>query len=560
MADYQVVDREQLDADMADVADRIRAKAEISTPLAWPDGYKAAVDAIQTGVELPELTNPGDASKLLAGYQLIDSDGAVVDGNIPTVDAATPGVSVQANGDVVAYVDQAAGYTTGGYKTYKQPQDVIPAQTITPGTEDQVIPAYHYLTGKQTIKGDPNLVPENIVKGATIFDVEGAAETGGVFVEPESKDVDFYDYDGTRLYSYTLEEVQALTELPPLPSHDGLVCQGWNWTLDEIKTVETFVDVGALYLPSDGKTHIYISLPPEWLSPTINFQASSALTVTVNWGDGTEETTSFATNKMAALRHDYASAGDYCITIDVVSGNVTLGNGETGAPLVGKSVASPYNAVCKRVFVGSGVIGSRGGFRRICGLETVTFNPSMGVGSHNFLDANVLKAVILPKSSALTAVNNELCNSASSIKVLSIPRGVTTIGTNAAYSAYSLRRLHIPVGVTSIGSTAIFQLHNLTEIYLPNTLTKIGANFRHLWSLKKLDVPASVTTIEANFCGDMYSLKEVRLHSDVPPTLSGATNFTNVPDGFKICVPAGSLEAYQTATNWSAYAALMVGV
>lgn len=180
MADYQVVDREQLDADMTDVADHIRAKAEISTPLAWPDGYKAAVDAIQTGVELPELTNPGDASKLLAGYQLINGDGEVVDGKMPIVDAATPGVSVQNNGDVVAYVDQAAGYTTGGYKTYKQSQDVIPAQTITPGTEDQVIPAYHYLTGKQTIKGDPNLLPKNIPEDLTLFGVQGERKLSNV--------------------------------------------------------------------------------------------------------------------------------------------------------------------------------------------------------------------------------------------------------------------------------------------------------------------------------------------------------------------------------------------
>lgn len=47
--------------------------------------------------------------------------------------------------------------------------------------------------------------------------------------------VNFRDYDGTVLYSYTVEEAAALTELPPLPTHEGLVCQGWNWTLTDIK-------------------------------------------------------------------------------------------------------------------------------------------------------------------------------------------------------------------------------------------------------------------------------------------------------------------------------------
>ena len=36
------------------------------------------------------------------------------------------------------------------------------AQTFTPGTTDKTIPSGRYLTGVQTIKGDPNLLPANI--------------------------------------------------------------------------------------------------------------------------------------------------------------------------------------------------------------------------------------------------------------------------------------------------------------------------------------------------------------------------------------------------------------
>ena len=59
----------------------------------------------------------------------------------------------------------------------------------------------------------------------------GAIESGGsggTLPTAQMKAVNFYDYDGTRLYSYTVEEAAALTELPPHPSHDGLICQGWN--------------------------------------------------------------------------------------------------------------------------------------------------------------------------------------------------------------------------------------------------------------------------------------------------------------------------------------------
>ena len=92
-------------------------------------------------------------------------------------------------------------------------------------------------------------------KGATLPQVQNSANLastiqsisggGGTPVSVEEKDVNFYDYDGTRLYSYTLAEVQALTELPELPSHDGLICQGWNWTLADIKAENKETDVGA---------------------------------------------------------------------------------------------------------------------------------------------------------------------------------------------------------------------------------------------------------------------------------------------------------------------------
>ena len=44
-------------------------------------------------------------------------------------------------------------------------------------------------------------------------------------------DVVFRDYDGKILYSYSKTEIASLSELPPLPTREGLTCQEWNWTL-----------------------------------------------------------------------------------------------------------------------------------------------------------------------------------------------------------------------------------------------------------------------------------------------------------------------------------------
>ena len=49
------------------------------------------------------------------------------------------------------------------------------ATTYTPGTTNQEIASGTYLTGKQTISGDANLVAGNIVSGKTIFGVAGSA-------------------------------------------------------------------------------------------------------------------------------------------------------------------------------------------------------------------------------------------------------------------------------------------------------------------------------------------------------------------------------------------------
>ena len=47
------------------------------------------------------------------------------------------------------------------------------------------------------------------------------------------------------------------------------------------------------------------------------------------------------------------------------------------------------------------------------------------------------------------------------------------------------------------------------------------------------------------------------LKSTTPPALSNTSAFDGIPDDCIIYVPQGSLEAYQTATNWATYASRM---
>lgn len=104
------------------------------------------------------------------------------EGTEDVVEQATPTITVSTAGLITAESVQAAGRVTGGTKTATKQLTTQAAKTYTPTTEDQEIQSGRYLTGKQTIKGDSNLLPENIVSGVTIFGKAGThkCESAGI--------------------------------------------------------------------------------------------------------------------------------------------------------------------------------------------------------------------------------------------------------------------------------------------------------------------------------------------------------------------------------------------
>lgn len=140
------------------------------------DAVNALPDA---GTSLPTLTNPGTASDLLSGKELIDGSGNIVTGTLETVTQATPSISVDTSGKITATSEQTAGYVASGTKSATKQLTTQAAQTITPGTADKTITSGRYLTGTQTVKGDANLVADNIKSGVSIFGVSGSYEGSG---------------------------------------------------------------------------------------------------------------------------------------------------------------------------------------------------------------------------------------------------------------------------------------------------------------------------------------------------------------------------------------------
>ena len=127
-----------------------------------PDGFHTKINAHILGA-IPanikagaKVGHPTDSAKQLVGT--FTSDG--------TVTAAQ-------------MLSGAKGYANGNLVTGTIPSKA--AQTYTPGTSNQTIAAQQYLSGIQTILGDPNLLPANILSTASIFGVQGAAIAGKRF-------------------------------------------------------------------------------------------------------------------------------------------------------------------------------------------------------------------------------------------------------------------------------------------------------------------------------------------------------------------------------------------
>ena len=343
------------------------------------------------------------------------------------------------------------------------------------------------------------------------------------------KQVNFIDYDGTVLHAYTVAEVQTLTALPELPTHNGLICQGWNWTLEEIKALNRAVDVGALYITDDGKTRLYITIAaPGRMDVPLYLNQNAADSVTINWGDGSETETVHATGYVNT-EHAYASVGDYVITLEPMEGcTFELGQGVIGATGNNGLV---YRNMLRKVELGAGITQVGGSTFSDChSLRSITMpNQITSIGTSPFANCYSLLSVTIPPGEVRLTTLVTKCTSLSSV---SIPNGVSVINGQAFYGCSALSSITIPDGVVTLASGSISDCCSLSSI----------------------TVPSSVTTVASQAFYNCYGMAEYHFRAQSPPTLETTSSLWGIPADCIIYVPQGSLSAYQTANNWSTYA------
>ena len=215
---------------------------------------------------------------------------------------------------------------------------------------------------KAAIEGKGVTVPEatRLDGMAALIESIEAGGGGGGGSAPSAKwnDVTFIDYDGTVLYSYTLAQAQAMTDLPQLPAHDGLICQGWNWTLEAIIALNRPVTVGAMYITDDGATRLHIRIAtvgrmtvPLYIGQTVKNGVS------IDWGDGSTAETLAGTGNVNTF-HTYAEPGDYVISLmPKDSCTLSLGKNSSSYCVMGATGNNGivYCNMLQDVFVGESV-------------------------------------------------------------------------------------------------------------------------------------------------------------------------------------------------------------
>lgn len=224
----------------------------ISIPKGCHTGSKVVVD-IEKNLDTTDAT--AESTDIVSGKTAYIK-GRKVTGTMPVVTIENQSIGVNsATGVVTSKFAIQSGYAKYGSvsETYQLPTKA--AATITPGKTDKTIDKGVYLTGVQTIKGDPNLDGSIIKKGESIFGVTGLLESN-------------YTKGSATVSNYT-----TLTLSCGMPEVDDGAIIGYganaNWlgacdTIINFILFRTSVDSGninySMYVETtDGKDYDYIN-------------------------------------------------------------------------------------------------------------------------------------------------------------------------------------------------------------------------------------------------------------------------------------------------------------
>lgn len=337
-----------------------------------------------------------------------------------------------------------------------------------------------------------------------------AIQAGGG--EAEQEYTRFYDYDGTLLYEFTVKEAQALTEMPEGVAHEGLVFEGWNWSLADLKALNYPMDVGALYNTDDGKARLYINISSEdQLNIELRMYQNKSGAMHVNFGDGSDTEIIDATG-VVTIAHTYVSLGDYIIKIENKDKSATVKFGknvyDSTAGGAGSLLSIPD--ILTRVEYAD-IKTSKSCFAYCKNLEVVVASKqAYSASGISFLECGKLKFFVVTDNDPV--IGTEAFYNCISLRGICLANGFNKSSTENKhfYGCKNIER--ICYGETNfISSEELYNCKQLKNVYLPKNITGINNYaFSGCWKLKKIELPVKIDISNYAFAY-CYRLSELNM-------------------------------------------------
>lgn len=158
----------------------------------------------------------------------------------------------------------------------------------------------------------------------------------------------------------------------------------------------------------------------------------------------------------------------------------------------------------------------------------------------------------------VTKIHDYAFSARRSMTSVTLPNSLKEISNRAFEMCSGLQNIRIPASVETISSSAFSSCTNLNVVFEEENskLKTLGTNaFSYVYKTIEITIPSSVTLMLSAFyyCG---GLERVIMKPTTPPSLQ-VSCFQNTSLK-EIIVPQGCAEAYKAATNWSAYADIIV--
>ena len=382
--------------------------------------------------------------------------------------------------------------------------------------------------------------------------------------------VKFIDYDGRVVCRVSKKKALDMTKLPDNPDHTGLISQGWNWTLQDIKEYltkypEAIITVGQMYITDDGKTRLYIDVRGRRTVPLV-FQQSISEAVTINWGDGSAEETIQGTGAVTAS-HTYAAEGEYLITLEVTDNECALllgddqnlcsvlNNDSTSVNInrylllhveLGKNITSItkyafyFNTRLETITIPTGItqFGERA-FNANYFLKSITMPPTVtSIGSSCFSTCTMIKAAAI--SNSVSSIGENGFRNCYYLPHIIIPEAVTTIETSLFYGDYALYSVTIPNTITTIKEASFYQCYNIQSLNIRDDIVYQGAHhFQHCFKNTSVVVSKTNTIVSNSMFASNISNKEINIPNNVVTIDNSAfssnlsVSSVTIPEGVK---------------------------